>query len=364
MRKEFLRWFSPTFRRADDNNKRLDEIKRLVYHGQHDVASAFSIPIDEDIRYAKLLYEGLKGLNLPNDYQNFVRGLDSNDRDSFRLYLKRLINIAECGARSIRWREDEMKRLIEAYDTLAYAPFELTNDIFVCGDYLFPKHIFPFPYLDKMGIPLLHHPERLNGLDFIDGGASIGDSALVMSEYTTGNVHAFEPTKEGYELMLKTLEINHSTKIVPVRKGLSDKCGFATIYVDETGTGSALIKQDVYRLSGEERIELTTIDEYVKANNLKIGLIKSDIEGAEMLLLKGAEETIRTQKPALIISIYHNAKDLFLIKPMIESWNLGYKFSLFRGAPESAFIELALIAEMRSTTPPLHTGLHRCAGGL
>lgn len=53
-----------------------------------------------------------------------------------------------------------------------------------------------------------------------------------------------------------------------------------------------------------EEIELVTLDSYVKEHNLKIGLIKVDIEGFEMEFLKGAKETICTQKPTMILSIY------------------------------------------------------------
>lgn len=50
-----------------------------------------------------------------------------------------------------------------------------------------------------------------------------------------------------------------------------------------------------------------------------------------MEFLKGAKETICTQKPAMLLSIYHQASDYFGIKPLIESWNLGYTFKIHKG---------------------------------
>ena len=63
--------------------------------------------------------------------------------------------------------------------------------------------------------------------------------------------------------------------------------------------------------------------------------------------MKGALETIKEQKPVLIISIYHNYSDFFEIKPMIEDLNLGYKFKIIEPkAPESAIVSTLLLAEV------------------
>lgn len=55
------------------------------------------------------------------------------------------------------------------------------------------------------------------------------------------------------------------------------------------------------------------------------------------------------QKPILIISIYHNYSDFFKIKPLIESWNLGYRFDFFRGVDGmTTFADTMLICEPRN----------------
>lgn len=53
-----------------------------------------------------------------------------------------------------------------------------------------------------------------------------------------------------------------------------------------------------------------------------------DIEGAEQNALKGAEQTLRTFKPKLAISIYHNMSDFANVVQLIHNLNLGYKFYL------------------------------------
>lgn len=65
-----------------------------------------------------------------------------------------------------------------------------------------------------------------------------------------------------------------------------------------------------------------------------------------MEFLKGAKETICTQKPTMLLSIYHQASDYFGIKPLIESWNLGYKFKIHQSIDYAIPVETALFCEV------------------
>jgi hypothetical protein len=46
-----------------------------------------------------------------------------------------------------------------------------------------------------------------------------------------------------------------------------------------------------------------------------------------------------------VISIYHRYDDFYKIKPLIESWNLGYQFDFFKGMDEGMG-EIMLLAEV------------------
>ena len=92
-------------------------------------------------------------------------------------------------------------------------------------------------------------------------------------------------------------------------------------------------------------VPVVALDEYIAEHPMEIGLIKVDIEGAEPLFLAGAKKTICEQKPILLLSIYHNAHDFFELKPLIESWDLGYKFKIHKPVLGSISGETLLIAE-------------------
>ena len=101
------------------------------------------------------------------------------------------------------------------------------------------------------------------------------------------------------------------------------------------------------QITGAESVPLGTLDRYEETHPMDVGLIKVDIEGAEQSFLRGARRTIEKYKPVLLMSIYHNADDFFNIKPMIESWNLGYKFRIHKPIDYSVSREVLLIAEVR-----------------
>lgn len=73
--------------------------------------------------------------------------------------------------------------------------------------------------------------------------------------------------------------------------------------------------------------EMTTIDSYLLSET--VGLIKMDIEGAAPFALEGAVQTIKRDRPVMLIACYHTPKEFFEIKPFLENLNLNYKF-MFR----------------------------------
>ncbi len=154
--------------------------------------------------------------------------------------------------------------------------------------------------------------QQIVGADVIDGGSASGDSALVFLEYKPSKVYAFEPSKRQISELNETIKLNSvSDKIEIVPYGLSDKSDICLIH-------------DQRQMMSE--VSAITIDSF--CHDKRIALIKLDIEGAELSAVQGAEATIRRDRPILLISIYHKPEDFFGIKPLIESWGLGYDFMI------------------------------------
>jgi len=185
--------------------------------------------------------------------------------------------------------------------------------------------------------------EYLKDKDIIDGGAFVGDSAIVFNNYTDKNIYSFEPDTGNFNKLQETINLNNlKNKIIPINLGLSDKNEEIKLYSTEFCQSVLVVTPE--KLLNPTIIKTTSIDDFVEKNNLNPGLIKLDVEGNELEVINGALNTIKKFKPVLLISIYHHPKDFFNIKPLIENLSLNYKFQIKKLNPFSPVYETMLIA--------------------
>lgn len=78
------------------------------------------------------------------------------------------------------------------------------------------------------------------GMTVVDIGASIGYYTLIAAKLVgkTGVVYAFEPEPCNYELLIKNIELNGFTNIVPIKKAVSNRHGKAKLYFEKDWRGS------------------------------------------------------------------------------------------------------------------------------
>ncbi|HCL00890.1 MAG TPA: hypothetical protein DHW61_00445 [Lachnoclostridium phytofermentans] len=148
---------------------------------------------------------------------------------------------------------------------------------------------------------------------FVDAGCCDLGTTLRLKQHCKKlkRVYAFEPDKSNYETCIKAAEKNFDKDVIRTYcKGTWSKR--KTLYFSATSDGSSCISE-----SGTECIEVITIDEVVDPNE-RVTFIKMDVEGSELESLKGAENTIRRDKPKLAICIYHKPEDMYEIPLFIK----------------------------------------------
>ncbi len=157
---------------------------------------------------------------------------------------------------------------------------------------------------------------------FIDAGSYTGDTIEAFYRFCGGayaEIYGFEPNpdvQKGLKETLARLSL-HDTKIFN-RGAWSNE---TVLHFTALDTMGGHIGED-----GNTQIQTKTIDSI--ASQYPITLIKMDIEGAELEALRGAEKTIRRDRPRLAICVYHKPEDIFNIPEYILSLHPNYTLYL------------------------------------
>lgn len=181
-------------------------------------------------------------------------------------------------------------------------------------------HLHTFIY-EQYGIPGV--VEALPGQCVVDAGAYIADTALYFSSKVSesGKVYAFEAMQENVEAGEANLRINGSRNVEMVPMALSDSCGelrFALNALAPSGSCRSAL--------GEMAVPAVSLDSFVQQRGIHVDFLKSDIEGGEMDMLRGAAETIRRDAPTCGLALYHRQADYYEIPQFLSSLHPDYLF--------------------------------------
>jgi FkbM family methyltransferase len=129
------------------------------------------------------------------------------------------------------------------------------------------------------------------GMVILDIGANIGYYSIIGSRLVgiKGKVFAFEPGPEAFALLVKNIEVNGYTNVIPVQKAVSAEKGKATLFLSEDSLTNSLHGDG---LMGSVEVDVTSIDEFIKSVNSPVNLAKIDVEGEEINVLEGMKKTI------------------------------------------------------------------------
>ena len=193
------------------------------------------------------------------------------------------------------------------------------------GDILYPGLFDSYKYVDE-GAYEWGDVEIQKGDVVFDCGANLGLFSLYAA-YRGALIYAFEPVAAAREALRETLSLNPSlarqVHVVPM--GLSDTLGDAEFTVlDGTLVGSSMVLQQEGR---HERAKLTTIDVFCEESGITPDFIKADIEGAERLMLKGAQKTLSEAAPKLALCTYHLPDDKKVMRGLILQANPEYRIT-------------------------------------
>lgn len=170
-------------------------------------------------------------------------------------------------------------------------------------------------------------------MTIIDIGAQIGYLSLEMAfaaDHGT-RVVSFEPEPVNLDRFSHNIALNRTDNVTVVPRAVSDRDGAIRLYMSKdnnAGTHSTI--QGVSNVSSEYiEIPCVRLDSYVSEHAIQhIGLIKIDVEGGELEVVRGAEHVLRSQQPALIIEMSSGLQSArgFTVpqfKSMLKDWGFS-----------------------------------------
>ncbi len=173
---------------------------------------------------------------------------------------------------------------------------------------------------------------------YVDAGAFCGDSVERFVWAQNGvfsKIYAFEPgarqlaaLKARTRRLIEEWALN-STDIELINAGLGQNdCLMTATSPNGQMTNLAL---DYDSGATGTKVDVVSLDSFLNGN--RITFLKADVEGMEMQLLKGAQSTIRRDKPKIAICVYHYPIDIPDITNYLAGLVPEYRFALRHHSP-------------------------------
>ena len=127
-----------------------------------------------------------------------------------------------------------------------------------------------------------------------------------MAQYNRSlNILCFEPDPQIVPHLKKNVAINRFDNIEIIQKALSDQQGFLPLTKGLGAQGYLLQASGASGTPlGTVEVPVVTLDQELMERGIsKVDFIKVDIEGGELCFLRGAEQTLRTSKPLILIEV-------------------------------------------------------------
>jgi FkbM family methyltransferase len=170
----------------------------------------------------------------------------------------------------------------------------------------------------------------------LDVGANLGDwSKAIKAHFPVAEIHAFEPSGVTYIELTKALQ--EFANISTHNFGFGEIEQSQPLFYDNEKSGMAsLYRRDLRHISIEfdkfEKVEIKRLDNWLAESKIKANIIKIDVEGHELSVLRGLGEQIHEFK---LIQFEFGGTDVDSRTFFQDFWNLfrNTNFTVYRLTP-------------------------------
>jgi FkbM family methyltransferase len=222
----------------------------------------------------------------------------------------------------------------------AYAVRRLRNGMrirLVWND-LSHAQIFKTGWTDAQNVEILS-AILFPGMVFFDVGANVGFYTLVASRIVgkDGEVHSFEPNPETFGCFKENLRINALENVFANQFALSDSKQTGRLYLHrpqfQGGTSLGVASPEDALDKRVCDVSCGTLDDYLRdSHRERIDVMKVDVEGAEVKLLRGGASILQAEDRPIILMEFNSGalKKIGHTCKELADLAVGYGYDLFR----------------------------------
>lgn len=177
----------------------------------------------------------------------------------------------------------------------------------------------------KQTSEFLEHTKE--GYIVFDIGANVGYYTILASKKVgpNGKVFSFEPVVRNLSYLYRHIISNRLKNVFVLPLACADETTLRIFSFGRTIAEGHLIEDNSLNSSSFHYytyVHTTTINEFCTYSNVIPDIIKIDVEGAELLVLKGAKQILQKAKPKIFLSIHSEQLEKDCIEYLT---NLGYQ---------------------------------------
>lgn len=146
-------------------------------------------------------------------------------------------------------------------------------------------------------------PRQIDDYVIADIGANFGFLSLIWAQTVAarGRVFSFEPHPKVYAAFNKSVTINKLDAVISAHNlAVGKKLGSIDVLLANTTSNTKKSEIAGGQIRGSVTVEMNTIDNFFK-NKERLDLLKIDVDGIELDILKGAKNTLNRLKPILVV---------------------------------------------------------------
>jgi len=176
------------------------------------------------------------------------------------------------------------------------------------------------------------------GMTFLDIGANVGLFSIPAARKVRhGDVFAFEPTDSVYKVLRQNIGLNKLTNLQSFQLAIGDRVGEAVLQINVSGKdGLNTIGKPTHpdsEIVDQQTVPITTVDTFVHQNSIShVDVMKIDVEGAELPVLRGAVNLLtKPDAPLILFESGCLTTAGFGYHPVESTWfleNRGYRLFL------------------------------------